>query len=214
MKIYPNSKKTTGFFINNILLICAVFSMICFFKACDMRKEIISNEKLPVLVKDAYNSSEDFLEADGLSKTYGPISIEDKPKIYMIKARFSGDNTSNYLSGEVLDEEFEILYEFGKEFWHESGRDSEGFWSEGVYDVSAYFTFSEKGVYYIKLGTEDNGGGNISVNISQMRGSYIVPLKTGAIMLIAIFVMFLIFNMQWLRTFFGNLYETFADNDD
>ena len=115
MIIRPQQKLKDKLFYNNLTLIVVIFSIICFVTSMLLQSTFY------------YNKTMNYLNE---GQIVGPIKVKNKPVICKIMADFSGNNTSSYLSGEVLDENKDTLYEFGKDLWHESGYDSDGYWSE------------------------------------------------------------------------------------
>lgn len=183
MIVNPKAGKETKYFYNNIMLIIAVFCAICFLT--------YFQTTLANVATKSYNLDE--------GSTYGPIVVKKgETKIACIEPRMWAENTSLYFSGEVLDEDKETLYEFGKELWHESGYDSDGYWSESDRDMKAYLTFSEEGEYYIQFHTEENAMSNLSLKISVKKGSGIPYLIVGFWLLLFVFVFFFILNREWI----------------
>ena len=174
-------------FYNTICLIMVIFCCACFWTSLNMENTVVT--------KKSYN----YLQEGSI---YGPIKVKKgQSKICTIKANFTGDNTNTYLSGEVLDEDKDTLYEFGKDFWHESGYDSEGYWSESERNMKADLTFSEEGTYYIQFNTEDNSMYNINVRIEVKKGTGIPHLMMGTIVLILLCIIFFFNNKFWIEEF-------------
>lgn len=161
-----------------------------------------------VTVSKSYNSL-----AEG--SLYGPIKVKKgQSKICTIRANFYGDNTSSYLSGEVLDEDKDTLYEFGKDFWHESGYDSDGYWSESERNMKIDLTFSEEGTYYIQFNTENNSMYNIGIKLEVKKGSGIPHLMMGTIILIVLLIMFYFNNVAWIEELADKANDTLEDMCD
>ncbi len=199
MLIRPKQKLKNKLFYNNICLIITVFCIIF----------LITSIILQNSVKVSRNDSN---ISEGM--TYGPIKITKDPKIYKINATFYGDNTNSYLSGEVLDEEKDTLYEFGKDLWHESGYDSEGYWSESETNMTAYLTFSEKGTYYIQFRTDENNMRNIGIQLTLVKGSYVAHLQFGVIMLLLVMAVFWLINRAWIIEKSGQICEKLEEMSD
>ena len=147
---------------------------------------------------------------------YGPIEINDKSQVYRIKAHFSGTNSSNYISGEVLNKDKDTLYEFGKDLWQEHGYDDEGEWTESDRNRVVHLTFSEKGTYYIQLNNEDDNS-NTEISISKQRGSYIVHLQVGTICFLLVLLFWVFINGTWVKeklTVPNDKLEEMSDDDD
>ena len=195
MKIDINQRLKNNIFYNNICLIVCLFCIICFFTSINL-EHTVEKEK-------TYDLQENSM--------VGPIEITDKSAIYYIKAYFGGFNTSNYISGEVLNEEQDTLYEFGKDLWHEEGYDSEGHWSESDRVMSANLTFSEKGKYYLQFHTEENNMDKIKITIKRMQASDIPHLEAGIIFFIIILILWLKVNWDWFLEVFNELNEKLLD---
>ena len=199
MIIDPKKKIRDLYFYNNLLLIVIVFCIACFVTFF-------------------------FLENDGQiqsyygtlrpGQTFGPIKItKGKPKIYIIKSHFFGDNSSTYIYGEVQDENKDTLYEFGKDLWHESGYDSDGYWSESDRNMQVKLTFSEPGTYYIQMG-EEGGISGSSLQILSARSSGIPHLMVGAYFLIGAIFIFIFLNPRWVGEKLENLNENLGEMAD
>ena len=111
MKINPQQKLRNTFFYNNLCIIVCLFCIICFITSISYQTSSLKKFNFPSLKEGA---------------KIGPIKVQNKSAIYKIIVHFKGNNSSTYISGEVLDKDKDTLYEFGKDLWHESGYDSEG----------------------------------------------------------------------------------------
>ena len=113
--------------------------------------------------------------------TLGPIFVAKNREVFAIRLTAPlPANTWAFLEGEILDAEKEYLFSFGKEIWHETGRDSDGAWQESDLDYTMKVTFPQSGVYYLKL--KANGSHDvtaIAVTISKRRGSSLPHLIFG-----------------------------------
>lgn len=170
-------------FYNNICLIVCIFCAVCFFTSNFL---IHSYQKQKVYE----------IQQNGL---IGPIEVTNKSVIYKINVYFSGRLSSKYISGEVLDENEDTLYEFGKDLWHEEGYDSDGHWSESERRMKVYLTFSEKGKYYLKFYTDKMNMDNITITISRLVASYIPHLGIGMIFFIFLLIIWLKMNKEWIK---------------
>ena len=183
MLINPQLKKKNLLFYNNICFIVCIFCILCFFTGWKLQDSKITEK--------TYNLQENTI--------VGPIKVTDKSQVYRVKAYFSGRNTSSYISGEVLDENEDTLYEFGKDLWHEEGYDSEGHWSESERNMTANLTFSEKGTYYLKFNTEEGTMNLITITISRQMGSYIAHLQAGVSFMLILIMIWIILNQKWVK---------------
>ena len=199
MIIDPKKKIRDLYFYNNLLLMVIVFCVACFVTS---------------IFLEYGGQTRSYSGTIRSGQTFGPIKIEkNKPKIYIIKSSFWGDNSSTYIIGEVLDENKDTLYEFGKDLWHESGYDSDGYWSESDRDMQVKLTFSEPGIYYIQMGEEGRISGS-SLQIISARSSGIPHLMVGAYFLIGAIFIFIFLNPQWVGEKLENLNENLGEMGD
>ena len=119
----------------------------------------------------------------------GPISVDQDYTVYQINVHypFRGTNQWRFISGEVLNEKKEYLFGFGQELWKESGRDSDGAWTESKTNYDMKITL-QKGTYYLGFESETSvpkGYGNgITIRVEKKRGSSLYFLIAGIIGLI------------------------------
>lgn len=200
MIVNPKEKKLTLMFYNNLMFILAIFSLICLATYFNLENKVVSSSK------------SFFLEKGSM---YGPIVVKkNKPVVCTLKASMCDDNTGIYLTGEVLDEEKETLYEFGKELWHESGYDAEGYWSESDRNLKANLSFTEEGKYYIQFNTDENYMGNVAVSISTKKGSGIPHLMMGFCILLLVYIFFVMLNREWVSETLENIDEWIEEHAD
>ena len=181
-------------FINNICIIISIFCLLFFITSFKVNSSVEASKKYFDVAEGAY---------------YGPIVIKDKPKVCTINASAYGlNNNSFYLSGEVLDEDKETLFEFGKEFWHEDGYDSEGYYSEGDYNSGIDLTFDKAGKYYIQFHSDnviktEKMPYDVNITIKLKKGSALPYLYFGMLgVIIAFFVFFSnCSNREWYNEF-------------
>ncbi len=194
MKIEKIDFFEQNLFINNICIIISIFCLLFFVTAFKTNGSVEASKKYYNITEGAY---------------YGPIVIKDKPKICTINASAHGlNNTNFYLSGEVLDEDKETLFEFGKEFWHEDGYDSEGYYSEGDYNSSIDLTFDKAGKYYIQFHSDnvmktEQMPHDVTITIKLKRGSALPYLYFGFLGVIIAFMVFFsnALNREWYNEF-------------
>ncbi len=199
MIVDPKQKIKNSIFYNNLLLIMSIFSVIFFITAMFV--------DVPTLKTETFYDISD-------TKKFGPIVVKDKPKIYEIKTNMFSDNTSVYVSGEVINEDDDTLFEFGKDLWHESGYDSEGYWSESDNGMNAKITLSEPGTYYIKLNKEDNSFPDISATFYRKSGSGIPHFMVGFYLLIITLFTFIFRNKEWIKEKYIWLDEVLEEASD
>lgn len=201
MKIDPNQDKDNLIFINNLCLILSIFSIIYFITAFTLM-----NTGTPIKTCKF---------TDGMEI---PIEVKDKAEVYKVEAyysgRINGENVS--ITGEVLDEHDETLYEFGKDMWFEEGRDDEGYWSDSSRDMSIELAFKEKGKYKIKLnkeGSADNAINNsIEIKIKNKVKSYVGFTQAGIGAVLLALLVFYIFNASWVNSGIVSAVEEMTDD--
>ena len=85
----------------------------------------------------------------------GPFDLTRKDSVHRIELRSSfGDNSWAWGGMELLDESYEVVNAAQKEFWRESGRDSDGRWSESDLVNKTLFRLDHPGKYYARLFVE------------------------------------------------------------
>jgi hypothetical protein len=110
----------------------------------------------------------DLTVVDGTELVYGPMQLSRKGSLYKIVLTTSiPDNSWSWGGVELLDGSQQTINSVSKEFFRESGRDSEGPWSESVTRTSQLFKLSKTGEYYLRLigekGTASRGKLTVSV---------------------------------------------------
>lgn len=87
------------------------------------------------------------------SVVFGPYKLDQTGRIYDIQIRYGGPMNNDYLycDIELLDSEKDPVASYRHEFWHESGRDSEGSWSEADRKVTQKVVLGDAGEYYISV---------------------------------------------------------------
>ena len=119
----------------------------------------------------------------------GPITVTKDRTVYQISVSqdIRQDNSWSFVTGEVLDKNKEYLFSFGKEFWKESGYDSDGRWSEKETKYDMKVTL-EKGTYYLNFESQKSREGgaqnSIWVIVKQKGGSALPFFVSGIIALI------------------------------
>lgn len=155
--INTKKKKSTLFGPVGILI---GFAVICFMTSMIMN----SDETKPIVAT---------LTAEG--GIIGPFEVKKDRSVYLIEAwQTMGNRDWSFLQGELLDQNQQYLFGFGKELWHEEGRDSDGRWTEGPTNYDIKMTIQKKGNYFIRFSTEKKSSrsiGEITVRVSQKRGS-------------------------------------------
>lgn len=199
MKINPSLKKINTIFYNNLCIIALAFVVLCFWSCIDCLKNV-----KPI------SSSYDIKNG----QIIGPIKVTKKPVIYQLEADFYGDNSSLDFSAEVLDSNKDTLYEVGKDFWHESGRDSEGYWSESDSKMLARLNFYNIGTYYIRfVVNSQNTGKTLKVTIKKpTSGSYVPYFILGFwLFFISIFA-FIGNNFDWIKAILARMNDSMGED--
>ncbi len=115
--------------------------------------------------------------------TVGPIEVKSDFSVYLIKVKQGlSDGSWSFVGGDVLDENKNYLFGFGKEFWRESGYDSDGRWQESDTSFDMKVTFPKKGKYYLKFNAEmsqSRPGGTIKLTVLPKRGSSLAHISLG-----------------------------------
>lgn len=126
-------------------------------------------------------------EPEEPSNLIGPIKVKKRMEVYQISIRAHLRQQSwSFIEGEVLDEDENYLFSFGKELWYESGRDSEGRWVENQNSFDIKVTFPKPGLYYLNFKTDSNvSPDNIDVTVTKIRGSALPHFWFGVFALIA-----------------------------
>ena len=195
MKINPKIKKINAIFYNNILLICVSFAILCFSSCIASLTDVehIANGR-------AIQNGQEL----------GPLKIDKNPKIYQLEAYYSGNNSSLDFSAEVLDADKDTLYEVGKDLWHESGYDSEGYWSESDRKMVARLNFYNPGTYYIRIQNPNNSQ-NLEVVVKKVKSSYVPYYILGFWLLFLSIFFGCINNKEALKTALVRMNESMED---
>lgn len=118
----------------------------------------------------------------------GPIEISKKNTVLSVslKQNLASNGAYNYVTAELLDNKKEYVFGFGDEFSFETGRDSDGQWTEQKNKFSVKLTIPKAGKYYFKFSTESNidTDKTIKVNVSTQKGSTLPHTLLGIFLLI------------------------------
>ncbi|MCP4481562.1 MAG: hypothetical protein GY817_01860 [bacterium] len=118
----------------------------------------------------------------------GPIEVKKDRSVYFIKVKQNVPTSKwSFITTELLDDKKEYLCGFGKEFWQEEGRDSEGYWREAVNSYKMKITIPKKGRYYLNFDVEKNDylANKINIIVSKKNGSALPFFLVG---LLALFI--------------------------
>lgn len=135
-----------------------------------------------IIPYQALNSDTSEQEENTTTATsFGPLTTKKYNETYAIRVAASLPvNTWSFVEGEVLDEEKEYLFSFGKELWHETGRDSDGPWTESENNYTMKITLPEPGTYYFRFKTQGRYDvAALRVVISKRYGSSLPHIMLG-----------------------------------
>lgn len=125
------------------------------------------------------------------------LDVPGKNTVYKISAKqsFTISGSSNAVKVQILDKDKNFLFDFGEEFYYETGRDYEGSWTEKNNSFHMSITIPEKGIHYLKLIAENEDSIKtypVQLTVKKLAGSYIpfficgmVILAIGIILLVA-----------------------------
>ena len=199
-----NQKKSSNN-ISKIIGMLIAFSMLCFITSCFM------------------NMNTDAVIKKGIPLTggeIGPIEVNTDYSVYNIYIeKHLSNNSWSFVGGDVLDQDKNYLFGFGKELWRESGFDSDGPWTEQDTDLNIKITFNKAGTYYLRFNDESSSTttsainsfnpqpdslSDLQVTVSPKRGSSLIHFILGCISLVIGVGLFLFVHL----TTKDNLYNT------
>jgi hypothetical protein len=101
----------------------------------------------------------------------GPFQMNKKGKLYSINLNSSIPNNSNAWFGvELLDSEQQPVNAVEGDFWHESGYDSDGHWSESDTSQERIFRLENPGTFYVRIHGEPGNTSNATLNLKILEG--------------------------------------------
>ena len=166
-----------------IMGILIAFSMLCFITSCFMNTnaDSVIKENIPITGGEI-----------------GPIEVNKDYSVYNVHVeKYISNNSWSFIGGDVLDQDKNYLFGFGKELWKESGFDSDGSWTEQDTDLNIKITFNKSGTYYLRFNDESNNTttsnsfnsqssslSDLQVTVSPKRGSSLIHFILGCISLI------------------------------
>ena len=161
-----------GFILKSTATLLILFSFICFGTAVAFNFE--------------NQSFKETLPPDG--GTIGPIEIEKPNTVLSVSVTqdIQTDNEWSTVIGELLDEKKNYLMGFSKEFWKESGYDSDGRWTEKEVNYESRLTVPDPGQYFLQFSSERSEKVNTSilVEVSEKVGSSLPAVVAGILALI------------------------------
>lgn len=166
-----------------VFIACAILSLLTAWVFSMETEKILHQSFRPLPVagnsgKDQTNSAE--------TGIIGPIKARKRNEVFSVGINASIPvQTWAFVEGEVLNQNKEYLFAFGKELWSETGRDSEGRWSEKKIDYKIKVTFPEPGEYFFNFKSAGNTIPNdLKVKIVKKRGSALPHFWFGLVALV------------------------------
>ncbi|WP_338519798.1 hypothetical protein [Alteromonas gracilis] len=119
----------------------------------------------------------------------GPIDV-DKPytAFEVYTAVGLPANHWTFVEIEVVNHKGDYLYSFGQELWHETGRDSDGNWTDVRYDFDTDLTFPETGKFFLNFMVSSKANkhpSRLKVRLTKRNGSAMLHFWTGLILIIS-----------------------------
>jgi Domain of unknown function (DUF4178) len=123
-----------------------------------------------------------------------PVDIKTKDRLARIQVSGDVNNSWAYVGFSLMDPEDEPVFEAGREIERYSGKDSEGYWSEGSGSASLRFIPRQIGTYTLEIAIEEAGtwqrdGSSLtklSVKVDEAISSpYYMVLLTAAFLIVA-----------------------------
>ncbi len=145
------------------------------------------------------------------SQLFGPIQTTRSNEVLDVEVVYTRLRESwAYIEADLLDSKKTTLFSFGGNYWHESGRDSDGSWSEAITDQDIRVTVPKPGYYYLRFRVEGGaknssrshdltGQAKIKVKVRHIKGSHGLLVIFGAIFLVIGVVMNEIQNKTIIR---------------
>lgn len=187
VKSRDDKYKETKPLFNKLAIIFFIFSVISFIAI----SQLDTNTSVPIKTALSKNGG-----------IVGPVDIQKDNTVCIIKSyQDVGLNQSSFVTGNVLDENKEYLFGFGKDLWNEEGYD-DGYWHETENNYETRVTFPIKGKYYFEFETEATDSNQISdmyVEIVQKQASSLIFQWFGWLGLIAAGIFFVMANPQILE---------------
>lgn len=143
---------------------------------------------------------------------FGPIIIKKPGTVYDVEVSASlPSNHWSFVEVVVTDSYDDYMYSFGQELWHESGKDSEGHWTEKRTEFESSLTFPQTGEFYLNFVT------NSKRNREPKRLNVTLVKKNGSAMLhfwLAILVLVVaIICIEIQYSVIQNTLEAMSDDD-
>ncbi len=105
-------------------------------------------------------------EAGQSGQVVGPFELDAVGRTHQLRLRGSmPDNSWSWVGIELLNDQQDSINVIEGNFWRESGRDSDGSWSESDLRTAKSFRLTEPGQYYLRVVGE--GSGSVDINIHE-----------------------------------------------
>lgn len=114
----------------------------------------------------------------------GPYNLSHVNRVHKVLIGTNLNNQELYCEFNLLDEDKELLGTFDHNYWHESGYDSDGSWSESSLRCKKLFVLKEAGKYYLEICPEVKTAATFSVKVIQDAFSPSIFYWMGALTLI------------------------------
>jgi len=180
---------------NKMVSVLIGFAAVCFITS------LIMNRDIGTSYKASFSS---------FGGELGPINVKKNYSVYeiSIKQSLHYNGAWSFVGGDVLDENKNYLFGFGKELWKASGYDSDGPWSEEETKYDIKTTFPKKGIYYLRFKAESNqeSTSDIHVKVSPKQGSSLAHFVLAILCLIMGVGLWVYTNLSW-----GDVYDNEED---
>jgi hypothetical protein len=97
----------------------------------------------------------------------GPYKLEHQGRVHKITISTTMNNREMYVDFNFLDEDMEEVAGFDHDFWHESGYDSDGSWTESDLECYRYFVLKEAGTFFLEIVPDTKTPASFKVRIVQ-----------------------------------------------
>ena len=103
--------------------------------------------------------------------THKPIELKREGSVHLLKLTTKiQDNSWAWGGVELLDKSQQVVNAFERDFWRESGRDSDGAWSESDLKQTSYFRLDNPGTYYPRFFVDKGSASSGSLRLQIYEG--------------------------------------------
>jgi hypothetical protein len=119
--------------------------------------------------KVVFRHSENIETIDDDGVTVGPFELKNVGRVHQLVLQGTvSDNAWNWAGVELLDAQQEPINAMEESFWHESGHDDEGPWSESLTQATRSFQLQNAGQYYARIfGEVGTSGGTVTLFVTE-----------------------------------------------